>query len=112
VVRYLADRVAVLYLGRLMEVGDAEQVFGGPNHPYTEALLSASAEVEGDTRIRLHGEIPSAANPPPGCVFNTRCPRKIGEICETQEPPLLEMEPGHSIRCHIPIEELRILQKA
>jgi peptide/nickel transport system ATP-binding protein len=111
VVRYLADRVAVLYLGRLMEVGDAEQVFGGPNHPYTEALLSASAEVEGDTRIRLHGEIPSAANPPPGCVFNTRCPRKIGEICETQEPPLIDMEPGHAIRCHIPIEELRRLQK-
>jgi peptide/nickel transport system ATP-binding protein len=111
VVRYLADRVAVLYLGRLMEVGDAEQVFGGPNHPYTEALLSASAEVEGDTRIRLHGEIPSAANPPSGCVFNTRCPRKIGEICETQEPPLIDMEPGHAIRCHIPIEELRRLQK-
>jgi peptide/nickel transport system ATP-binding protein len=111
VVRYLADRVAVLYLGRLMEVGDAEQVFGGPNHPYTEALLSASAEVEGDTRIRLHGEIPSAANPPSGCVFNTRCPRKIGEICETQEPPLIDMEPGHAIRCHIPIEELRKLQK-
>ena len=112
VVQYLADRVAVLYLGRLMEVGDGKQVFGGPNHPYTEALLSASAEVEGDTRIRLHGEIPSAANPPPGCVFNTRCPRIIGEICVTQEPPLLEMEPGHSIRCHIPIEELRRLQKA
>jgi len=112
VVRYLADRVAVLYLGRLMEVGSAEQVFGGPNHPYTEALLSASAEVEEDTRIRLHGEIPSAANPPPGCVFNTRCPRKIGEICETREPPLAEMEPGHSIRCHIPLEELRQMQSS
>jgi peptide/nickel transport system ATP-binding protein len=110
VVRYLADRVAVLYLGRLMEVGEASQIFGGPNHPYTEALLSASAEIEGSQRIRLTGEIPSAANPPSGCVFNTRCPRKLGPICEMEEPPLAEMEPGHFIRCHIPIDELRRLQ--
>ncbi|HKX75669.1 MAG TPA: ABC transporter ATP-binding protein [Acidimicrobiia bacterium] len=110
VVRYLADRVAVLYLGRLMEVGTAEQVFSGPNHPYTEALLSASTQIEGDGRIRLHGEIPSAATPPSGCVFHTRCPRFLGEICVTEEPPLAELEPGHSFRCHIPLNELRRLQ--
>jgi peptide/nickel transport system ATP-binding protein len=113
VVRYLSDRIAVLYLGRVMELGSAEQVFNAPHHPYTEALLSAVPTLGGDgrrERIRLEGEIPSAANPPSGCVFHTRCPRKLGAVCETEEPPLAEAEPGHSIRCHIPIEDLRRLQ--
>jgi peptide/nickel transport system ATP-binding protein len=112
VVRYLADRIAVLYLGRLMEVGDAATVFAAPHHPYTEALLSAVPALEGEERprIRLHGEIPSAAEPPSGCVFHTRCPRKLGEICEREEPRLAEVEPGHTLRCHIPLEELRVLQ--
>jgi peptide/nickel transport system ATP-binding protein len=112
VVRYLSDRIAVLYLGRLMEVGPAETVFEPPHHPYTEALLSAVPTLEGEERprIRLEGEIPSAANPPSGCVFHTRCPRRLGEICDTEEPPLAEVEPGHFIRCHIPIDELRSLQ--
>ncbi len=107
VVRYIADRVAVLYLGRLMELGDAERVFGGPHHPYTAALLSASPEMDEEARIRLEGEIPAASNPPSGCVFQTRCPQKIGEICETVEPELEEAEPGWFKRCHIPVEELR-----
>ncbi len=112
VVRYLSDRIAVLYLGRLMELGPAETVFSGPHHPYTEALLSAVPEIDGGgrDRIRLEGDIPSAASPPSGCVFHTRCPRKVGPICELEEPPLLEAEPGHLMRCHIPIEELRRLQ--
>ncbi len=110
VVRYIADRVAVMYLGRLMEVGTADRIFGGPHHPYTEALLSASPDMEEDTRIRLQGEIPAASNPPPGCVFQTRCPRKIGEICETVEPGLDEAEPGYFKRCHIPVAELREMQ--
>lgn len=110
VVRYIADRVAVMYLGRLMEVGEAERVFNGPHHPYTEALLSASPELAEDKRIRLEGEIPEPSNPPPGCVFQTRCPRKIGEICETVEPELEEAEPGWFKRCHIPVEELRTLE--
>jgi peptide/nickel transport system ATP-binding protein len=112
VVRYLSDRIAVLYLGRLMEVGPAERVFSGPHHPYTEALLSAVPTLEDTSkqRIRLEGEIPSAADPPSGCVFHTRCHRKIGEICETTEPPLAESEPGHAIRCHIPLAELAELQ--
>jgi len=113
VVRYLADRIAVLYLGRIMEVGDSETVFRGPNHPYTEALLSAVPNVDGDDRRRiiLEGEIPSPANPPTGCVFNTRCPRVIRGLCEVTEPPLVEVEPGHMMSCHIPLEELRRLQR-
>jgi peptide/nickel transport system ATP-binding protein len=67
-------------------------------------------EGEERTRIRLEGEIPSAANPPSGCVFHTRCPRFLGEICVQEEPPLAEVEPGHLMRCHIPVEELRRLQ--
>ncbi len=106
IVRYLADRVAVMYLGRLMEVGTSERIFRGPHHPYTEALLSAAPETAGDTRIRLQGEIPAASNPPKGCVFHTRCPRKIGPICESEEPALTEEEPGYQIRCHIPVPEL------
>jgi peptide/nickel transport system ATP-binding protein len=112
VVRYISDRIAVLYLGRVMELGDAETVFSPPHHPYTEALLSAVPTLEGGERprIRLEGEVPSAADPPSGCVFHTRCPRKWGEICEREEPPLKEVEPGHFMRCHIPLEELRSLQ--
>ena len=112
VVRYLSDRIAVLYLGRLMELGAAETVFNPPHHPYTEALLSAVPTVEGEERprIRLEGEIPSASDPPSGCVFHTRCPRFLGSICVEQEPPLAEVEPGHFIRCHIPVDELRHLQ--
>jgi peptide/nickel transport system ATP-binding protein len=112
VVRYLADRIVVLYLGRVMEVGPADKVLAGPHNPYTEALLSAVPDLNDleRLRIRLEGEIPSAASPPSGCPFQTRCPRKIGEICETTEPELVEEEPGHGIRCHIPLAELRRLQ--
>ena len=112
VVRYLSDRIAVLYLGRLMELGPAEAVFEPPHHPYTEALLSAVPTVEGTERprIKLAGEIPSASNPPSGCVFHTRCPRKWGEICEREEPPLKEVARGHFMRCHIPLDELKRLQ--
>ena len=114
VVRYLSDRIAVLYLGRLMELGPAETVFEPPHHPYTEALLSAVPTIDGEQRRRigLEGEIPSAADPPSGCVFHTRCPRKLGEICETEEPPLAEVERDHLMRCHIPLEELRRMQGA
>jgi len=112
-VRYLSDRIVVLYLGRVMEIGPSETVFAGPHHPYTEALFSAVPSLDGErpSRIRLTGEIPSAANPPGGCVFHTRCPRRLSTgICESTEPPLLEEEPGHQIRCHIPITELRTIQ--
>jgi len=112
VVRYLADRIAVMYLGRIMEVGTTDQIFGGVNHPYTEALLSAVPNLDGapSRRIRLAGEIPSPANPPSGCVFHPRCPRVIAGLCESVEPPVVEVTVGHSYRCHIPPDELRVLQ--
>jgi peptide/nickel transport system ATP-binding protein len=113
VVRYLSDRIAVLYLGRVMEFGEAETVFAGPHHPYTEALLSAVPTLEGAQRERivLTGEIPSPAHPPTGCVFHTRCPRRLPSgVCESEEPPLVEAEPGHLMRCHIPLADLRAMQ--
>jgi peptide/nickel transport system ATP-binding protein len=142
VVRYVSDRIAVLYLGRLLEIGPAAAVFDGPRHPYTEALLSAVPTLNGHglldgshsgqsednepnerrpathTRIRLEGEPPGAGAMPSGCVFHTRCPRKLGAICEQQDPPFLDAgsEPGarhaHRIRCHIPVATLRELQSA
>lgn len=112
VVRYLADRIAVMYLGRIQEIGPTDDVFKGPHHPYTEALLSAIPSVDGEAkvRIRLDGEIPSPANPPSGCVFHPRCPRAIAGVCEVSEPPLRDAGPGHAIRCHIPVEQLVELQ--
>ncbi len=114
VVRYVSDRIAVLYLGRLMELGPAEVIYAGPHHPYTEALLSAVPTIDGTERerIRLEGDIPSAADPPTGCVFHTRCPRRVGPICDEVEPPLVEVEGDHLMRCHIPLEELRALQRS
>ncbi|MDR5833074.1 ABC transporter ATP-binding protein [Caballeronia sp. LZ034LL] len=113
VVRYLSDRIAVLYLGRIMEIGRAADVFGGPQHPYTEALLSSAPSLDGThaQRIRLSGDLPSAAHPPSGCVFHTRCPRKIGAVCETETPPCRAAGNDHAIHCHIPVEELRALQR-
>jgi len=107
-VRYLSDRIAVLYLGRLMEIGPSERVFSGPHHPYTASLLSAAPALDGPGgRVRLEGEIPSAIDLPAGCVFHTRCPRYLGPVCAQEEPPLHPgAEPGHEIRCHIPLGEL------
>ncbi len=116
VVRYLSDRIAVLYLGRVMELGTAETVFNGPHHPYTEALVSSIPAIDGSqrVRIRLGGDIPSPANPPAGCVLHPRCPRTAGSgvehLCTSVEPDLKEVEPGHFIRCHIPLDQLRALQ--
>ncbi|CAN5858707.1 ABC transporter ATP-binding protein [soil metagenome] len=114
VVRYLSDRIAVLYLGRLMEIGESETVFGPPQHPYTEALLSTVTREDGQVRnrIKLEGEIPSHADPPSGCVFHTRCPRFIGDICVTDEPELREVEPGQFWRCHHDVTELGALQQS
>ncbi len=112
VVRYLADRVGVMYLGNLVEVGPVEQVFAPPFHPYTETLLAAMPTLNGArTPIRAEGSMPSAAEIPPGCPFHTRCPRMLGEQCETQEPPWRQTAAGHAYRCWIPPDDLTALQK-
>ncbi|TKJ31772.1 MAG: glutathione ABC transporter ATP-binding protein [Chloroflexi bacterium B3_Chlor] len=110
VVRFFSDYVAVMYLGKLCEVGTAEAIYAPPYHPYTEALLSAVPIPDPrakQKRIRLSGTVPSALNPPTGCRFHPRCPRKKGEICETEEPPPQLDRDGHHIYCHTPLEELR-----
>ncbi len=112
-VGYLADRIAVMYLGQLFEIGDAAELFQLPYHPYTEALVSAIPVADPQRRterILLSDDLPSAQNLPSGCRFHTRCPRKIGEICAAEEPPWREGESGHFIRCHIPLDELSDLQ--
>jgi peptide/nickel transport system ATP-binding protein len=109
VVRYLAHRVAVMYLGQFVEIGPAQRVFQAPSHPYTESLISAIPEPDPtavSARIRLEGTVPSAAAPPPGCPFQTRCPRKLGPICEQEMPPWQDAGEGHAIRCHIPLATL------
>jgi peptide/nickel transport system ATP-binding protein len=113
VVRYLADRIVVMYLGRIMEQGTTDQVFAPPYHPYTEALLSAVPIADTSVKkkhIVLKGELPSPMNPPPGCPFQTRCHRKIGAICETELPPVQELAPGHKIMCHLPPDVLRNME--
>ena len=106
VVRHIADRVAVMYLGKIMEIGDAETVYQKPTHPYTKALLSAvplpNPRVErGRTRIMLEGDVPSPVNPPTGCRFRTRC-WKATDICAMQEPPLELRASGQHSACHHP----------
>jgi peptide/nickel transport system ATP-binding protein len=112
-VRYIADRVVVMYLGQVMEVGAAESVFELPCHPYTEALLSAAPTPDAATRrdrIILAGEPPSAVSPPTGCPFHTRCHRKLGAVCETERPAGQALPPDHRIFCHIPVAELTRVQ--
>ena len=112
-VRYLADRVVVMYLGNIVEQGTTDEVFSPPYHPYTEALLSAvpiaDTSIE-KKRIILEGNLPSVTNPPTGCPFNTRCPRKIGAICEQEAPPVYEPHPGHKIACHLKVDEFEAMQ--
>jgi peptide/nickel transport system ATP-binding protein len=108
-VRYLCDYLMVMYLGKTTEVGPTEALFSPPYHPYTEALLSAVPVPDPtvrQARIRLEGAVPSALDPPSGCRFHTRCPRKLGEVCETTEPPAVLAGEGHLIYCHIPLQEL------
>ncbi|SKA93943.1 peptide/nickel transport system ATP-binding protein [Thiothrix eikelboomii] len=114
VVRYVSDRIVVMYLGRIMEQGTTDEIFNPPYHPYTEALLSAVPIADTSVKKRhivLEGELPSPVNPPSGCPFQTRCPRKIGAICETQLPSLQQTATGHAILCHIPMTELNLVEQ-
>jgi peptide/nickel transport system ATP-binding protein len=113
VVAYVADEVAVMYLGQLLEAGRTEDVLAPPYHPYTEALLSAVPRIDssgGATPIRLEGNIPSPADVPTGCPFHSRCPRFLGAICVNEKPPWQSGANGQRIRCHIPLEDLRRMQ--
>ncbi|MBF9029895.1 dipeptide ABC transporter ATP-binding protein [Rhodobacterales bacterium HKCCE3408] len=107
IVRYLSDRVMVMYLGHVVEIGDTNQVFSPPYHPYTEALLSAVPIADTSVQkkhIVLEGDIPSAMNPPSGCPFQTRCRWKSevpGNLCETEVPPLRTLAEGHQVKCHL-----------
>ncbi len=110
VVRYLSDRIVVMYLGHILERGTTEEVFSPPYNPYTEALLSAVPIADPEVTKReivLEGNLPSAMKPPKGCPFCTRCHRRIGDICDNEPPPEREVADRHVIKCHIPLEELR-----
>ena len=116
VVRYVSDDILVLYAGHVAEYGPSEAVLGSPSHPYTEALLSAAPIPDpGATQnqIRLEGSVPTLHSAFKGCFFAGRCPRKIGDICDTSTPPE-QAGPngeGHIINCHIPVEELETIQQ-
>jgi oligopeptide transport system ATP-binding protein len=104
-VRYISDRMAVMYLGKIVELGESKSLFANPLHPYTQALWSAAPipdpEIEATRkRIILEGDVPSPVNPPPGCRFSTRCPR-VMEICRQTEPVLKEVETGRNVACHL-----------
>ncbi|MGG4342190.1 ABC transporter ATP-binding protein [Paenibacillus lautus] len=103
VVKHICDRIAVMYLGRIVEIADKNKLYATPQHPYTKALLSAVPEPDPDIkpqRIILQGEVPSPANAPVGCAFHTRCPW-VMDICRSMRPELMQTEPGHLTACHL-----------
>jgi peptide/nickel transport system ATP-binding protein len=108
VVRHVSDRIGVMYLGEIVELGGAEAVYSAPAHPYTQALLSAVPEIDaGDgaarrERIVLAGDVPSPIDKPSGCPFHPRC-RYATEVCRIEPPTLVERGPGRSVSCHHPL---------
>jgi oligopeptide transport system ATP-binding protein len=105
VVRHISDRIAVMYLGKIVELADRDELYANPKHPYTQALLSAvpipDPQIEGQRRrMILEGDVPSPANPPKGCNFSTRCPR-VMDVCRTQDPPFKDYGNGHYAACYL-----------
>jgi len=102
--RHICDRIAVMYLGKIMEKSSSDDLVKNPLHPYTEALLQAVPVPDPTAKrikVVIKGEIPSPINPPSGCRFHTRCPKYLGDICREKEPQLVEVEKGHFVACHI-----------
>ena len=107
VVEHVAHRIAVMYLGRIVELSTRERIFSLPLHPYTEALMAAAPIADPRARrerLVIEGDVPSPMNPPPGCHFHTRCPYAIAR-CRTDDPPLQEVAPGHVVACHLRTRE-------
>jgi peptide/nickel transport system ATP-binding protein/oligopeptide transport system ATP-binding protein len=108
VVKHISDRIAVMYLGTVVEVTDADSLYDAPAHPYTEALLSAAPDIDDGTvqnrreRIVLTGDVPNPVNRPTGCPFHTRCPY-AQERCVSERPPLADVAPGRTVACHFPL---------
>ena len=102
VVRHVSDRVVIMYLGRIVETADTDEIFARPNHPYTEALLAEAPTLDVVKRsyIPIAGEIPSPLDPPAGCHFHPRCPKALPR-CSTDKPALREIAPGHLSACHL-----------
>ena len=119
IVRHFCDRIAVMYLGKIVEVGDREDIYEKPEHPYTQALLSAAPDLnvvrgaQPGERIRLVGDLPSPINPPSGCRFRTRC-WKAQEVCAAEEPVLTptEKKAGHTVACHFPEVKSKLVVEA
>ena len=109
VVKYISDRIGVMYLGNLVELSESEKIFARPLHPYTQALIVAipttDPDVDQELQI-LEGDIPSPVNPPSGCKFHTRC-RFCTDICKNIVPAWRELEPGHFVACHHPLTEVQ-----
>ena len=107
VVEHVAHRIAVMYLGRIVELSTRDRIFSRPLHPYTEALMAAAPIADpraSRTRLVIEGDVPSPMNPPPGCHFHTRCPYAMAR-CRSEDPPLQEVAPGHVVACHLRTRE-------
>ncbi|MCB0085041.1 MAG: ABC transporter ATP-binding protein, partial [Caldilineaceae bacterium] len=105
VIEYICDRVVVMYVGKVVEIAETDEIFHNPQHPYTEALLSAVPKPDPRQRRRrqrivLEGDVADPANPPTGCYFHPRCRYSDGTRCTTELPQLREIQPGHTVRCH------------